>query len=95
MQDIKTDFAEMLPGLNPVDVASMTQPPLPVAFASEIPVNLTRARTKLDIDAAATQSSDGEGSSEQTKSEAKQHVFELAEFKALVKKKLRVGLRAI
>ena len=47
-------------------------------------------KTKLDIDAPATQSSDGEGSSEQTKSEAKQQVFELAEFKALVKKRLRV-----
>ena len=45
---------------------------------------------KTKLDAPASQSSDGEGSSEQPKSEAKQHVFEFAEFKALVGKRLRV-----
>ena len=45
---------------------------------------------KTKLDAPATQSSDGECSPEQAKSEEKQHVFELAEFKALVGKRLRV-----
>ncbi len=45
---------------------------------------------KTKLDAPGTHTGDGEGSSEQVNSEAKQHVFELAEFKALVRRRLRV-----